>query len=82
MQGAGKVVVGANGVSGHPFAAVRFLSNGRLDHSFGSDGVASATFAGSSPDARSVAVQANGRIVVAGSVNNGSFDMAVARFLP
>ena len=63
---------------GHSFAAVaRFLSDGRPDTSFSSDGLATTRFGRVNGYANGVAVMSDGRIVVAGSADGR---MAVARF--
>jgi len=69
-------------------AVSRYLSNGSLDPSFGNDGV---VFIGLGPndsddDAQGIAVQHDGKIVVAGSAAPTAFtfdsDFAAARLLP
>jgi len=66
------------------FAVLRFLSNGALDTSFGGDGKVTTLFA-KPGGASAVAIQADGKIVAAGTIGeesgqNGWF--ALARFLP
>jgi uncharacterized delta-60 repeat protein len=78
LQRDGKFVV-AGSASGRwrMFAVHRYRPDGGVDSSFGRDGKVFIDF-GSSADANAVAVQANGKIVVAGS---RSFkDFAVARY--
>ena len=63
LQLDGRIVVAGRSSNDHyAFTLVRYTSDGRLDGSFGADGVAT----GPVGDARSVAIQPNGRIVVAG----------------
>ncbi|MFT3746155.1 MAG: hypothetical protein QM785_17930 [Pyrinomonadaceae bacterium] len=66
------VVVGAaafqSGVNAR-FGVARYNSNGTLDTSFGTNGIVSTLFSGVGAEARSVAIQADGKIVVAGRVN-------------
>ena len=63
------------------FAVARFLPDGSLDPSFGDGGlVTTAIRGGHGDEARSVAVAANGRIVVAGTDSWERF--AIARYLP
>jgi uncharacterized delta-60 repeat protein len=66
IQSDGKIV-GAGTRRGN-FAVLRFLSNGSLDTSFGGDGKVVTQFSKDS-GASAVAVQADGRIVVAGTFN-------------
>jgi len=87
LQGDGKiVVVGRTSVSSasdtFDFALARYSSNGTLDTSFGTSGKVTTDFAGSSDQATSVALQADGNIVAAGGVNlNGRFEFALARYI-
>jgi uncharacterized delta-60 repeat protein len=65
------------------FALARYNSNGTLDASFGTGGRVTTDFAGPNDQADSVAVQPDGRIVVAGAAGrfiNTGFDFAVARY--
>ncbi|MDX2053349.1 MAG: hypothetical protein SFV15_13210 [Polyangiaceae bacterium] len=78
-------VVGGNGDS--RVALVRFLSNGNLDTGFGTFGVVTLNTtvgAGTTDQGRSVRVQSDGRVVVAGYTQNASNmldrDVVVARF--
>jgi uncharacterized delta-60 repeat protein len=63
-------------------AIARYNPNGSLDSSFDGDGKRTLTFtSGSAEEARGVAVQADGKIVVGGFTNaNGPNGFAVARF--
>jgi uncharacterized delta-60 repeat protein len=59
---------------------LRFLADGRLDPSWGDRG-ALISAAGSYESLRAVAIQLDGKVVVAGSAgNNGDFDWLIARF--
>lgn len=80
LQPDGKILLG--GYSNHQFALVRYLSNGTLDTSFGSGGKVTAKIgAGGDDFIKSVALQANGKIVAAGySKNAGVYNLALARF--
>src|SRR5262245_24477127 len=63
------------------FALARYNSNGTLDTGFGTGGKVTTDFAGSSQVPTSVALQADGNIVVAGAASiNGRFDFALARY--
>lgn len=70
LQADGKIVL--SGTAGNGFALARYGADGALDTAFGSGGTV-VTELGSGLDvARSVLVQADGRIVAAGDVNDGS----------
>src|SRR5712691_10142284 len=57
------------------------LSAGSLDTSFDTDGIVTTPFGTSADEARAVAVQSDGKIVVAGRATIGSnFDFALARY--
>lgn len=80
LQTDGKlVVVGALDnfqVASQVFAVVRYLPNGTLDSGFGQGGVAITAFTNFINSAKAVAIQADGKIVVAGEMqsSNGSVD--------
>ncbi len=76
----GKIVLGGNAGDGD-FAVVRLRSNGDPDTGFNHTGVMTFGFgSGSADEAFAVAVQADGKIVIAGSAHrNGTTDFAVAR---
>ena len=83
VQSDGRLVVAGythNG-SNYDFALVRYTTDGTLDTSFDGDGKLTTGFT-KNDYANSVAIQADGKIVVAGYVNsNGDFyDFALARF--
>ena len=61
------------------FAIARYDIDGSLDLGFGGDGMVTTAIAGGGDEARSVAVQPNGRIVVAGTDSRQRF--AVVRYL-
>ncbi len=61
------------------FAILRLTTTGSPDTSFDSDGKVTAAFV-SDDRASSVVIQPDGKIVVAGSSNSGTSDMAIARF--
>jgi uncharacterized delta-60 repeat protein len=66
---------------GRRFALVRYDPGGSLDRSFGADGVV-ATHLGNQSTAEAVAIQPDGKIVVAGLANRSQsgWDFAVARY--
>ena len=53
---------------------MRYDANGSLDTSFGTGGKVTTDFGSANDFARSVAIQSDGKIVVAGYSNNGSND--------
>jgi uncharacterized delta-60 repeat protein len=79
-QADGKLV--AAGWAGSSTAAVRYTSVGSLDSSFSGDGKLTTNF-GSQSSWHAIAVQADGKIVAAGSVGiNADSDFALARYKP
>jgi uncharacterized delta-60 repeat protein len=82
IQGDGKIVVAgaSNNGANNEFAVARYNTNGSLDSSYDSDGKVTTTI-GSNAEAYSVAIQSDGKIVVAGNTNIGGRDtIAVARY--
>jgi len=81
LQTNGRIVTAGitqnNATHKNSFALARLNTDGTLDNSFGTDGKTTTTFS-SDAAANAIAIQANGRIVVAGSTGN---DIAVARYL-
>jgi uncharacterized delta-60 repeat protein len=81
------VVTGGNATvdSGNlgAFATALYNANGSLDTTFGVDGLVATPFPGVNSAATGVVVQPDGKIVVAGTVNNsdGTSDIALARYL-
>ncbi len=85
LQSDGKIVVAGYVIdsSGDNFALARYNTNGSLDTSFDGDGIVTTDF-GFYDHGYAIALQPNGKIVVAGDVVNpitGS-DFAVARYNP
>jgi uncharacterized delta-60 repeat protein len=88
----GKIVAAGNAfVNGQPeFALARYNADGSLDTSFGSGGEVLTDFTpllgpGGSAEASAVAIQSDGKIVVAGFADNAAnstSDFAVARYNP
>jgi uncharacterized delta-60 repeat protein len=83
VQSDGKVVLAgyaANGIGLTDFAVARLLTNGAPDTTFHSTGSAAIAMSGSYDEAAGVAIQPDGRIVLAGYARVGaSDDFAVAR---
>lgn len=88
VQADGKALVAGFGVfataSGTDFMLIRHLRDGGLDASFGTGGKVATGFnnGGRSDEAQAVAVQPDGKILVAGSSDQGAtgYDFAVARY--
>jgi len=78
------VVVGTsnNGSGASELAVARFNLDGSLDNSFGVGGLVTTSFSARNDVGSGIAVQADGRIVVVGTSDNGSgaSELAVARF--
>jgi uncharacterized delta-60 repeat protein len=84
IQGDGKIVAAGYSyiVGANDFAVVRYNSNGSLDTSFDTDGIVT-TAVGTSVDmAYSVAIQGDGKIVVAGNslIFGNDYDFSVVRY--
>jgi uncharacterized delta-60 repeat protein len=62
------------------FAVLRLTQSGELDESFGNRGIRVTPFPGGGASASGVAIQADGRIVVAGTEHGSTDDFALARF--
>lgn len=74
IQSDGKIVVAGNGGSAG-FNLVRYNGDGTLDNSFGTGGIAASNI--TSGIARSVAMQSDGKIVVAGEISS---QFAIVRY--
>ncbi len=83
-QADGKIVQAGRAYFNSDFALKRYNLNGTLDSTFSVDGNQTTDFFNNSADVgRAVAIQADGKIVVAGDMSNGaSTDVALARYLP
>ena len=85
IQGDGKIVV-AGGFyqesTGSDFALARYNSDGSLDNTFDGDGKLTTDFGSVDEDCTGLALQVDGKIVVAGYSNQGStgYDFAIARY--
>ena len=83
VQSDGKIVLAGNASNGTngDFALARYNANGTLDTTFSSDGKVLTDFNGGNDIAFAVAVQPNGKIVVAGYAHNGTTtDFALVRY--
>jgi uncharacterized delta-60 repeat protein len=81
IQPDGKIVLtGFTGSGNSNFALVRYNADGTVDETFGGDdGIITTDFGGKSDQATALAIQPDGKIVVAGCSGNGN-DFAVARY--
>jgi uncharacterized delta-60 repeat protein len=82
LQANGKIILcGTAGNTNTDFALVRFLSNGVLDATFGSNGIVNTDFGGQE-DGRAVVMQPDGKIILAGTTSTGinSNNFAIARY--
>ncbi|MBL4733685.1 MAG: cadherin domain-containing protein, partial [Rhizobiaceae bacterium] len=81
LQSDGKILVAGRVAS--DFLVVRYNTDGTVDTSFGGgDGIVTTDFNGGVDFANDIIVQPDGRIIVAGRMNNGSnYDFAVVRYL-
>ncbi|TAN65962.1 MAG: hypothetical protein EPN17_15030 [Methylobacter sp.] len=79
VQADGKILLGG---SGNDFALVRYNSDGSLDTGFDKDGKVTTNLGGTADVGQSVAVQADGKIILGGLSTNYSsyFDFALVRY--
>jgi uncharacterized delta-60 repeat protein len=85
IQTDGKIVLGGDSyVDMHRFAVMRFSTSGELDTSFDGDGKVVTGFPSLSAVGRDIAVQSDGKIVLAGyaytNTSPANYDFAVARY--
>lgn len=84
LQSDGHIILGGhstlNGV-GSDFALVRYKPDGSIDSNFGSNGIVTTPIGTGDDIATSIAIQQDGKIVVAGKSHNGTnYDFAVVRY--
>ncbi len=79
LQKDGKIVVAGRGDPTFDFAVARYNADGSLDTSFGTGGLVTTNFGGSESQGFAVALQKDGKIVVAG-ISGDPTDFAVARY--
>jgi uncharacterized delta-60 repeat protein len=87
LQGDGRIIAGgyAYNSPGFDFAIARYSYVGTLDPSFGNGGVVTTAMGSYESFGRAVAIQADGKIVLAGSSSDTYFtesDFALARYTP
>ncbi|MGZ4109160.1 MAG: hypothetical protein ACXVP7_05680 [Actinomycetota bacterium] len=83
VQGDGKLVLVGSAAAGgrHEWAVVRLGPHGRLDPSFGDGGAVVTSFGPGFDEAGAVAIQSNGKIVVAGRIHaRATDDFGIVRF--
>ena len=83
IQPDGKIVVAGQSWNGsnYDFALTRYNSDGSLDTTFDGDGKVTTAVGNSDDEARGLAIQSDGKIVVAGYAYNGSnYDFALTRY--
>lgn len=83
LQPDGKIIAAGSSYNGTnwDFSVVRYNSNGSLDPTFDGDGIVTTHIFSGDDQAYSVAIQADGKIVVAGYVfNDTNNDFAVVRY--
>ncbi|MCP3994408.1 MAG: hypothetical protein GY722_04985, partial [bacterium] len=83
VQSDGKILVAGetNNGSNRDFALVRYNADGSLDSTFDSDGILTTAIGSGHDYGRSVILQSDGRILVAGESDNGTdFDFVLTRY--
>ena len=88
LQSDGKILLAGSSFGGNStshFALARFTTSGQLDSTFGAGGKVSTDVPGDFEGARSLAIQPDGKIVLAGSVSNTGvyppvYNFALARY--
>jgi len=83
IQDDGKIVIAGytNTSNQTDFALVRLNSNGSLDNTFDTDGIVSHGIVGTfNENANALALQNDGKLVVAGSSNNTFYDFIITRY--
>ncbi len=84
LQSDGKIIIAGSTYNGtnNDFALARYNADGSQDISFGNNGKVITSIGSGDDYGRSVVIQPNGKITLAGTSNNGSesFDFALARY--
>lgn len=81
LQPDGKIVTGgySNASGNYDFVVIRFNNNGSVDTSFGTDGIAITSLDNLNDTGRSVVLQPDGKIVLAGYIDT-EFDIGIVRY--
>ena len=85
IQSDGRIVTAGKSFNGsnYDFALVRYNANGSLDTTFGTDGIVITPIGSYDTYAIALGIQSDGRILAAGSSDNGSnVSFALVRYLP
>jgi uncharacterized delta-60 repeat protein len=85
IQPDGRIIAAGKANFREDFGMVRYLTNGSPDTSFGANGVVTTDFNGQIDNANSVAIQIDGKIVLAGAANlttGSTGDFGIARYQP
>jgi uncharacterized delta-60 repeat protein len=83
LQADGKILIAGSGGINLDFAIVRYNTNGSPDSEFGTNGKVLTPVGTSLDEIRSIALQADGKIIAAGNARVGSqSDFAVVRYNP
>lgn len=84
LQSDGKIVIAGqvSSLANGDFGVVRVTTDGDVDSTFGTAGLVNVDFFGANDNAQDVAVQADGKILVVGSIANGSAKLGMARIAP
>jgi len=84
IQSDGRIIVAGYAMNGaqYDFALVRYLENGTLDSSFDDDGKVTTDLTGDQDQIKALAIQPDGKIIVAGPAKHSGYfhDFAVARY--
>ena len=82
LQSDGKIVVTGYAYDGakYVFATARYNSDGTLDSGFGSGGIVTTAFFTSDAQANAIAIQSDGKILVAGNGINFNYDFSIVRY--
>ena len=87
LQPDGKIVVAGGAVAFGPqlpdYRLLRYNANGSLDAGFGAGGIVTTDFSGNTDQAQAIALQSDGKIIVAGSASTliGGANFGLARYI-
>jgi uncharacterized delta-60 repeat protein len=85
IQVDGRIIAGGQANFSQDFGMVRYLANGSIDTSFGTNGIVTTDFNGTTDRAKAIALQIDGKIVLGGAANlttGSTGDFGLARFNP
>lgn len=82
LQTDGKIVVAGGSAGAEGAFVVRYNVDGGLDNTFDGDGIALTDLGTDDLDWTEVAIQPDGKILVAGEMHSGDYDFAFGRFEP